>query len=259
MRPIDLGIRPIPGTPDGRVPSGLLAVALSLGAHGLAVMLGLLAAALFRPGFDRFPEMMMVTLVVEEASKPEVEPEAPVVAPVPAPVHEAAPEERKPDPPKPRKADRPKLAPRKREAVPPAAPQAAAMAVPESSVVAATEEAVLKEEAGAEALPSLPASFASAGAPAAAGRDSLRAYAADLWNRISRRKPGNVRERGAVTVAFALASDGNLRSVRVATSSGIELLDQVAVETVREAAPFPLPPPGAAAGQLEFTVPFEFR
>ncbi len=47
---------------------------------------------------------------------------------------------------------------------------------------------------------------------------------------------------GQVRVGFVIQEDGCVRNVRVISSSGFELLDRNAVETVRKASPFPRPP-----------------
>lgn len=59
---------------------------------------------------------------------------------------------------------------------------------------------------------------------------------------------------GRVSVSFTLQPDGHVRDVRVVRSSGREVLDRCAVETVIDAAPFPRPPI-----DQEVEVPFEFR
>lgn len=47
---------------------------------------------------------------------------------------------------------------------------------------------------------------------------------------------------GQVRVGFLIQEDGCVRNVRVISSSGFELLDRNAVETVKKASPFPRPP-----------------
>ncbi|MEM7733837.1 MAG: energy transducer TonB [Pseudomonadota bacterium] len=46
-------------------------------------------------------------------------------------------------------------------------------------------------------------------------------------------------------IAFTVAEDGTLESAEVAQSSGSDPLDQTALQIVRDAAPFPVPPDGA--------------
>jgi len=50
---------------------------------------------------------------------------------------------------------------------------------------------------------------------------------------------------GRVVVAFRILPDGSVRDVRVVEGSGHAILDRNAVEAVRSASPFPLPPPAA--------------
>ena len=66
-------------------------------------------------------------------------------------------------------------------------------------------------------------------------------YSAKIWSALARKKP-NAGERGSTTVTFAIGPAGALRFVRVSQSSGNARLDQLALATVRNAAPFPPPP-----------------
>ena len=50
--------------------------------------------------------------------------------------------------------------------------------------------------------------------------------------------------RGTVLVSFTVAPDGGLAGVKVARSSGNAELDQIALDHIRRAAPFPVPPKG---------------
>jgi protein TonB len=59
---------------------------------------------------------------------------------------------------------------------------------------------------------------------------------------------------GEVRVSFTLQPDGHVRDIRVVRSSGRDVLDRCAVETVIDAAPYPRPPI-----DQEVEVPFEFR
>jgi protein TonB len=73
----------------------------------------------------------------------------------------------------------------------------------------------------------------------------------------SRKKyPASARARqieGRVTVGFAMDTGGRAADVRVVKSSGHESLDQAAVEAVRSASPFPVPP----QGMIKNTIPLE--
>ncbi|MBL0224855.1 MAG: energy transducer TonB [Geobacteraceae bacterium] len=59
---------------------------------------------------------------------------------------------------------------------------------------------------------------------------------------------------GKVILAFVVAEDGGVSSVRVKESSGYPLLDNSAVATVKDVAPFPRPPVAA-----EIIMPVHFR
>jgi len=72
------------------------------------------------------------------------------------------------------------------------------------------------------------------------------AYASQVWAALARHKP-RAGQRGSTTVAFSIGENGALRGVRVGRSSGNTRIDQLALATVRNAAPFPPPPAGAAS------------
>lgn len=65
-------------------------------------------------------------------------------------------------------------------------------------------------------------------------------------------------EEGRVVLAFTIEANGRLAGVRVVESSGSELLDEAALEAVREAAPFPAFPEGVERKRWEFTLPLTF-
>jgi protein TonB len=57
-------------------------------------------------------------------------------------------------------------------------------------------------------------------------------------------------------VTFSIGPAGGVRSVKVSGSSGDSQLDQMALQTVRNAAPFPPPPNPASAS---YTIRIYFR
>ena len=59
---------------------------------------------------------------------------------------------------------------------------------------------------------------------------------------------------GRVVLAFVVAEDGTVRSIHVKESSGYTLLDNSAVQTIKNVAPFPRPPVAA-----EIVMPVLFR
>lgn len=59
---------------------------------------------------------------------------------------------------------------------------------------------------------------------------------------------------GRVTVSFIITTDGSVRDVKILESSGFDLLDRNAADTVRKISPFPRPPVSA-----EIIVPVVYR
>jgi len=85
--------------------------------------------------------------------------------------------------------------------------------------------------------------------PAIAG-----AYGAKVWAALARHKPTAV-ARGSTTVTFEIDASGGLGQARVSSSSGKASLDQLALQTVRNSAPFPSPPNGIAS----YTIRIDFQ
>jgi protein TonB len=59
---------------------------------------------------------------------------------------------------------------------------------------------------------------------------------------------------GRVVLAFVVAEDGTILSLQIRNSSGYQVLDTCAVDTVKSIAPFPRPPVAA-----EIVIPVHFR
>jgi len=74
-----------------------------------------------------------------------------------------------------------------------------------------------------------------------AATPTLSSYNAAVWSALARHKP-RASQRGSATVSFGISGSGGLAFVRVSRSSGNARLDQLALATVRGAAPFPSPP-----------------
>jgi len=70
---------------------------------------------------------------------------------------------------------------------------------------------------------------------------SVTNYKRRVWSALARHKP-RVGQRGSVTVRFGINAGGGLSFVQVSRSSGNSKLDQLALRTVRAAAPFAGPP-----------------
>jgi protein TonB len=88
-------------------------------------------------------------------------------------------------------------------------------------------------------------------------KPDARGYSANIWSALARRKP-NAGQRASTTVTFAIGPAGALRFVRVSQSSGNARLDQLALATVRTAAPFP-PPPVLKDGTAAYTIRIDFH
>ena len=213
-----------------------LTAALSLSIHALLLALLMRVTALPGP-LDLPPHMgvdiVRVALPQPETAKTEEEKAKPSPPDPPAPIA------------KPVAAPHPASAPKPVIAAPPT-PQPISTP-PEGQGDAATASVV--------STPPPPPPAGGGGAP----DDSLRQYGQLVWSRIAAHKPRGMRLPGTATVTFAIAPDGGVLSASVTVSDGSPLLNEIALETVRAAAPFPLPPPGSSPAQLIFAIPFHFR
>ena len=104
----------------------------------------------------------------------------------------------------------------------------------------------------------LPMALAPADKPVAAqvptARPSGAAYAGKVWAALARNKP-RAGQNGSASVVFSIGPGGGLGGVRIGRSSGNTKIDQLALATVRSAAPFPPPPSGAAS----FSIRIDFH
>jgi protein TonB len=85
--------------------------------------------------------------------------------------------------------------------------------------------------------------------------ESASGYNGKIWSTLARHKP-RAGKAGSAVVTFAIGPGGGLRSARISGSSGDSRLDQMALQTVRNAAPFPPPPNPASAS---YTIRIYFR
>lgn len=60
--------------------------------------------------------------------------------------------------------------------------------------------------------------------------------------------------QGKVLLSFIIMADGSVKALRVVQSSGYKMLDRSAIETVRDAAPYPRPP-----GEAQIVIPVSYR
>ena len=132
--------------------------------------------------------------------------------------------------------------------VPPSIPAAASSPVGESGDVA--DAATLLADRVA------PPSAATSSHDRQADADLYKAL---VWTQIQTHRPDHVRVAGRTVILFTVALNGNLQMVRVLTPSGNDRLDQVALDVVRNAAPFPPPPSTSTAEDLTFSIPFDFH
>jgi protein TonB len=85
-------------------------------------------------------------------------------------------------------------------------------------------------------------------------RPNARAYRAGVYAALARYKPTAV-QRGSTTVTFEIGATGALNDVHVGKSSGNSQIDQLALQMVRDTAPFPPPPNGASS----YTIQIDFQ
>jgi protein TonB len=86
------------------------------------------------------------------------------------------------------------------------------------------------------------------------GRPNNAGYGSQVWAALARHKP-RAGVRGSATVVFSIGENGGLRGVQVGRSSGNARIDQLALQTVRSAAPYPPPPAGVAT----YTIRIDFQ
>ena len=213
----------------------VLGLVLALHVAALAAMF--LAAGAphgFAGAADRQPAMLLVAVPAEDRTPPPRPPMAAALIDAAARAAAAS----APDGARPR----------------PAPPPSPAAAAPAASAIAG---AAAMPAAAAPASPA-PAALLPAAPPDTPANDALAAYRQQLWREIRAHRPYGTVARGTVAVAFRVGGDGALLDASIAASSGDPALDRIALRTVRQAAPFP-PPPAGAALPLAFVVPLDFR
>ena len=60
--------------------------------------------------------------------------------------------------------------------------------------------------------------------------------------------------QGKVLLSFIISADGSVREFKIIQGSGFPILDKSAIETVKDAAPFPKPP-----GEAQIVIPISYR
>ncbi|HET7413514.1 MAG TPA: energy transducer TonB [Pararhizobium sp.] len=164
---------------------------------------------------------------------------------------------------------------------PPPKPEAAATA-PTAVPVPAPRPAPPKPVETAQSAPALPggkanARYGVAGGTAAghatstesgrsktgSGNAAVSNYPGEISRKLNRslRYPERAaaqRIRGETQVQFTIDASGKVGEVHVVTTSGSDILDQAAIETVKRAAPFPPIPSAADRHEWPFTVTLAF-
>jgi protein TonB len=92
------------------------------------------------------------------------------------------------------------------------------------------------------------------------GNAAVSNYPGKVRSKLAR-AARSIRARGSgeVIVAFAVGSNGGVRSARVTRSSGVASVDQAALQAVRKASPFPPIPANAGRAKWDFSIPLAFR
>lgn len=113
------------------------------------------------------------------------------------------------------------------------------------------------------ALTGADASTREGGADAGSGNAAVSNYPGRVARKLQaalRYPPAAARRgiTGEARVHFVVDAGGRVRDVRLVASSGSDLLDRAAVETVRRAAPLPPIPKAAGRSEWSFTAPVSF-
>ncbi|MBQ2259816.1 MAG: TonB family protein [Loktanella sp.] len=136
---------------------------------------------------------------------------------------------------------------------PAAPPQRTAQAAPPRPAGNAETDANRGSAQGQDGGQAAASGTAAPAQDTAGGREAVANYPGQVLRQITRLRRQNAPARGSVLVNFAISGSGALADVAVARSSGSGQLDQMAMDHIRRAAPFPPPPAGA---QTAFS--FEF-
>ena len=202
------------------------------------------------------------------AALPMTEDRPPVAIEAPPPVPPSPEVPLAPEPPSAPSTQRPKARPAK-AAEPPkpaASPQPASPPAPKTarrSVEPTLPQAgqVARGAGGGDAA-GQSGNAAAGTAEAADGAQEKAAWGAKIRSRIERKKAYPAAAKGAkgtVTVRLSVGPGGQLLSVSLAKSSGVDALDAAALRAVQAAAPFPPAPKGMGGQAQSFTLPMTFK
>ncbi len=87
----------------------------------------------------------------------------------------------------------------------------------------------------------------------------IASYFGELQAHIAAKKLPGAGRQGVVSVRFEMDVKGQLLNFAIAKSSGIKALDRIALKSVKNAAPFPIPPVPMHGQKLVFTIPYLFK
>ncbi len=98
----------------------------------------------------------------------------------------------------------------------------------------------------------------TASQPSKKAASLMRKWGSTIRTRIARRAPRGA-GRGTAIVRVTVASSGQLMSVSLAKSSGNAKIDNLALQAVRRAAPFPKAPAGIGKSSQTFSIPIKSK
>ncbi|WP_299706462.1 TonB family protein [uncultured Tateyamaria sp.] len=140
---------------------------------------------------------------------------------------------------------------------PPPAPRQMASRTPDAPAPRGNQARTNTRAGAAEGTAARPAPRATGNVGAAQeGNAAASNYPGQIMRKLQRARRPRIGNRGVATVSFRIASNGGLSAVSVARSSGSRDLDNAALQVIRGAAPFPVPPPGA---QRSFSIQIKGR
>ena len=124
-----------------------------------------------------------------------------------------------------------------------------------------TEEAALPEKREEVKTASAGQTMAQIEAQQAASGTSageIEKYGREVSLALAKSVPKGKGQKGKVTLAFLLGTDGKIAHLEVVSPSGDASLDDAAQNALRKAV-FPLPPQGMTEKQRTYVIPFRFR
>lgn len=206
------------------------------------------------------PDLLKIELVKKEAPPPAPQPEVKPEPPPPEPV--------KPKLPEPKPIKQPKPIPVQETPIktpePIAQPQSAQPPPPTEVIAVAPKPDAPPSPVPPAPVVTPPPPPPPPGPSEADLDDARRAYGQSLWSAIEKHKqyPRIAQMRGwqgEVVVELLLDGSGKLKSKKILSSSGHDVLDKQALEMVEKAAPYPVPPEILRSSQFSVKVPVPFK